>query len=340
MFAGGRASYDRTPAPKMLGRKTTIEAIDKDRVREYLKRAVEERNLPIDLNLSVKENLDKLQALFYEYDTPIPTVAAILLFGEEPQRIIPQNTLRCARFQGTTKTSFIDMKDFSGTLPQMIDDAERFVRKNTRIAAKIVDFKRQEVTEYPYKAIREAISNAVAHRDYLITGDDIRVSIFDDRIEVQSPGGLPGPLTLENLDKVHFLRNPLIAQLLFNIRYIEKWNTGINNMRRWMREHGLEEPVFENNRAFFQVTFHGPKDKILDLIPEEGVIDLRELGLNDRQIEALRLMVNQGKEMTNKIYREMFNVSQRTALYDMNHLIKKELVRPVGRGRSRSYKAT
>jgi predicted HTH transcriptional regulator len=80
---------------------------------------------------------------------------------------------------------------------------------------------------------------------------------------------------------------------LYNIFYIEKWGTGIARMRRLMREHGLAEPHLEDLDDFFAVTFYGPGDDILDLIPEAGVTDLRALGLNERQIEALRLMVNE-----------------------------------------------
>ena len=100
------------------------------------------------------------------------------------------------------------------------------------------------------------------------------------------------------------MRNRLIAELLFNIRYIERWNTGILRMRRWMKEHGLPEPVFEEIGQTFRVTFYGPGDRILDLIPEEGVTDLRALGLNERQIEALRLTVNKGQELNNADYRQ------------------------------------
>jgi predicted HTH transcriptional regulator len=87
-----------------------------------------------------------------------------------------------------------------GTLPEMIDAAEQFIRRNTRLAAKIVNFRRREVTEYLFVAIREAICNAVCHRDYRIEGAAIRISIFDDRIEVNSPGGLPAGVTLANIE--------------------------------------------------------------------------------------------------------------------------------------------
>jgi len=136
------------------------------------------------------------------------------------------------------------------------------------------------------------------------------------------------------------LRNKLIAELLFNIRYIERWNTGILRMRRWMREHGLPEPVFQEVGQTFKVTFQGPGDHILDLIPEEGVTDLRTLGLNERQIEALRLMVNERQKLTNRQYREMFGITDRTALRDFTGLIAVGYAQRVGEGPSAYYIAT
>ena len=111
-------------------------------------------------------------------------------------------------------------------------------------------------------------------------------------------------------------------------------------MRRWMREHGLAETVFEEIGHTFRVTFHGPGDRILDLIPEEGVTDLRALGLNERQIEALRLMVNEGKELTNRWYRETFGITDRTALRDLSGLIAAGQAQRVGKGRNVRYIAT
>jgi len=110
-------------------------------------------------------------------------------------------------------------------------------------------------------------------------------------------------------------------------------------MRRWMREHGLAEPVFEEIGHTFRVTFHGPGDRILDLIPEEGVTDLRALGLNERQIEALRLMVNEGQEITNSLYQKLFGVSRRTATRDLAKLVETGWVRQTGTGKGTRYMA-
>ncbi len=107
-----------------------------------------------------------------------------------------------------------------------------------------------------------------------------------------------------------------------------------------MREHGLAEPVFEDLGNFFAVTFYGPGERILDLIPEEGVVDLRELGLNERQIEALRLMVNEGQELTNTVYQRLFEVSRRTAVRDLKGLVGTGWVHQEGTRRGTRYVAS
>lgn len=317
----------------------TLDDLDPSRVDWYLRRAVHERGIPVDASLPLEQNLIHLGAVIRDGERLVPRVAGLLLFGRTPQQFVPQGKVRLARFQGTSPLNFIDRLDCASTLPDMIDEAERFVRRNTRVAAKITGFQRREVTEYPYPAIREAIANAVAHRDYWRRDVEVRVSIFADRIEVQSPGRLPAPLTLDTLGEEYALRNHLIAELLFNVRYIERWNTGILRMRRWMKEHGLPEPVFEEIGHIFRVTFLGPGDDILDLIPEEGVTDLRELGLNERQIETLRLMVNERQTFTNRDYRQQFDVSVATATRELGKLVNVGQAARVGQGRSSRYLA-
>lgn len=318
----------------------TLDDVDEAKVRWYLQRAAQERNIPVDLTLPLVENLKRLGVVTGRDGRPVLTVAAILLFGRRPQSFVSHSLVRLACFHGTTPLHFIDRLDCVGTLPEMIDEAERFVKRNTRIAAKITGFERREITEYPYPAIREGIANAVAHRDYDRTDVEVRVSLFADRIEVQSPGRLPAPLTLDTLGEEYALRNKLIAELLFNIRYIERWNTGILRMRRWMREHGLPETVFQQVGQTFKVTFQGPGDHILDLIPEEGVTDLRASGLNERQIEALRLMVNEGQTMTARRYVQLFNVNRRTAQRDLGELVAKSQAKRIGQGAAIAYRGT
>lgn len=266
-----------------------------------------------------------------------PTFGGMLFFGREPQAWLPQSQIRVARFQGTTTTSFIDRADLQGTVPEMIEAAEQFIRRNTRTAAKVVGLRRREVAEYPIEALREALCNAVCHRDYQLAGAEIRVMIFSDRIEINSPGGLPQGVNLANLERAHVLRNPVLANFLYESFYIEKWGTGIARMKSLMSAHGLSEPKFEDLGDFFAVTFYGPGERILELIPHEGVTDLKAMGLNERQAEALGKMINDGHEFTNTSYRELFNVSKNTATRDLQALLETGWVKTTGVGKGTRY---
>ena len=334
LLLGRRASeYDRQPAER-----ATWQDIDEDRVRWYLSRRAEKRGLEVP-STPLPNLLTGLGALVDRDGQLVPTRAGILFFGRDPQTFLPHSEVRIARFQGTTMMHFVDRADLQGTLPEVIDEAERFIRRNTRLAAKVVGFRRREVTEYPYEAVREAICNAVCHRDYTMTGSAVRVMIFDDRIEVNSPGGLPPGVTIQNIERKHVLRNTLLVNFLYDIFYIEKWGAGITKMRRLMREHGLKEPLLEDLGSFFAVTFYGPGDRILDLIPEEGVTDLRALGLNERQIEALALMVNEGARLTSGEYQSRFGVARNTASRDLAGLVKTGWVLKEGAGKGTRYRA-
>ena len=181
--------------------------------------------------------------------------------------------------------------------------------------------------------VREAIANAVAHRDYDREDVEVRVSIFADRFEVQSPGRLPAPLTLETLGEGYALRNRVIAKLLFNIRYIERWNTGILRMRQLMRQHGLPEPIYQEiGRAQGRLSGAGRPHPRSD--PRSGRHRSPHVRVNERQVQALALMVNEGREMSDREYREMFDVTYITAFHDLAALIKTGQVRMIGSGRA------
>ena len=322
----------------------SLDDIDPGRVRRFLETAARRGRIPdLSSDLSLVEALRRLKVLRVVGDHLEPTMAAVLLFAREPQRFVPQSVVGLARFPGTTRgtTQIVDRADVEGDLAEIIEQAEAFVRRNTRITSKIYHAQRLEITEYPFPAIREAIANAVIHRDYWQTGSRVQVAVYADRVEVESPGGLLPPITVETLGHTPPVwRNPDLAGLLYRLGYIEQFGTGIERMRGDMRAHGLPEPCFEARPGWFRVTFPGPGERILDLIPEEGVTDLRALGLNERQIEALSLMVNQGLEFTNQRYREHFGVTSKTAARDLGGLVEVGQIRRFGRGRGVRYVAT
>jgi ATP-dependent DNA helicase RecG len=290
--------------------------IDKELVIEFLKRAKYERSLDIEPNIEIEEALMRLKLLRGKKLIN----AGILVFGKAPQDIFLQAETRCARFKGTDTTSFIDMKIFKGSVWSQVDDAESFVLKHINLSAWVEPGKieRQERWEYPPEAIREAITNAVVHRDYLSSAT-VQVRIFDDRIEVWNPGLLPERLTIEDLKREHesIPRNRTLARLFFFIKYIEEWGTGTNRIINQCKAFGLPEPIFEERAGSFVVTIRK--------FPSFE-------GLNERQIKAISYIKKEGN-ITNKKYQEINNVSKRTASYELSELVERGILRRKGEGR-------
>jgi predicted HTH transcriptional regulator len=337
-----KGKLNKTPFDQAICRDAGYEDLDEEEVRGFLEnRAVK---LKVDVpKISVRDVLLKTIKVLKEDNGELkPTHAGLLFFGKNPPEYIPQSEIRIARFKGSTRTEFFDSKEIKAPIYKMLDEVELFFRRNTRLASKIVEFKSVEIPEYPYEAIREAVINAIAHRDYTYRYSPIMFSIFDDRIEISSPGGLLPGLDIKKLEGHHATRNKIICYIFHETKDMEKFGTGIGKMKRLMKEHGLSEPEFSEEGNFFIVKFHGPGDKILDLvpsIPKERQIDLRELGLNSRQIEALKLMVNEKERMTTKKYCQKFKISRNTAYLDLSELLKKNMILVKGQGRSLYYVA-
>ena len=181
--------------------------------------------------------------------------AGVLFFAKNVRYFFNQAYITCLLAMGTDKAHVLDRKDFDGGTVADIEDAMRFIERNTRTAWRIEGLRRENIPEYPMKALREAITNAVMHRDWFVEGANVFVELYTDRIEVISPGGLPKGMTLADLGRKSIRRNALIADLLHRIEFIEKAGTGIRRIRDEVREQGCPEPVFENN-GFFTVLFH------------------------------------------------------------------------------------
>lgn len=332
----------KMPFDQLICRETEYSDIDEKEVKTFLKsRAVK---LKVEIpKISIRKFLIRTLKIVKEKDGELkPTNTALLFFGKNPQEYIPQSEVRIARFKGTTRIEFIDSNEITGPIYKILDEIEAFFKRNTRLANKIVEFKRVDIPEYPFEAIREAVVNAIAHRDYTRRGAPIKISIFDDRVEVDNPGGLLPGLNIRNLEGVHETRNDKICSIFHETKDMERYGTGIIKMKNLMKEHGLKPPVLSQPGNFFKVTFYGPGDKILDLvpsIPKERQVDLKELGLNDRQIEVLKLMVNKKQNITVQKYVDMFNISDKTAKRDIKKLVEVEMIEKVGFKKGAYFKA-
>lgn len=296
--------------------------IDEEKVIRFLEKARFERRLDITPNISVREALERLNLI----KNNKLTNAAILLFGKNPQKFFLQAETRCARFKGTKPLEFIDMKVFGGNIIDQREDSLEFVKEHIKLHAKIVGTERVETWEYPIAAIREAITNAVCHRDYRIASN-VQVRIFDDRVEVWGVGPLPEPLTPEDLKGKHksILRNPLIGKCFFLIKYIEEWGTGTNRIIEWCLKHGLPEPVFEEIAGSLVVTLRKYR------ISGEELEKFSER--QRRAVEYLKVH----KEMSRSGYVKLTGCSERTALRDLDELTKSGVVIRKGKGKKTRY---
>ena len=180
--------------------------------------------------------------------------AGVLFFARNVRHFFPQAYITCLLAKGKDKVHILDRKDFDGGLVADIENALRFIERNTRTAYRIEGLKRQNIPEYPMKALREAITNAVMHRDWFFDGANVFVEIYTDRIEVSSPGSLPKGLTLADLGRKSVRRNALVSDLLHRIDFVEKAGTGIRRIRDEARAQDCPEPQFEAN-SFVTVTF-------------------------------------------------------------------------------------
>ncbi len=309
---------------EQICREAGLKEIDGEKVKWFLGKARKRRNLEIEFD-SIEEALKKLNLI---KDNKL-TNACVLLFAKNPQQFFIQNEVKCARFKGTTTKEFIDMNEFSSSVYGQVDNAEKFVLKNIKKSAWIEPGKieRQEKWEFPAGAIREAITNAVVHRDYQ-SSSKVQVRIFDDRIEVWNPGTLPEGWSVETLKQKHESKpfNPLLARMFFLIKYIEEWGRGTTDMIRDCLDYGLPEPEFKDSGTSIIVTFRKAK------LTEEM---MEKLGLNTRQRGVLRYL--EENNITRPEYEREYNVSKRTANRELSKLVELGLIKKKGKGPSVHY---
>jgi ATP-dependent DNA helicase RecG len=288
------------------------------------------------LDLSDEELLRNLGCVVEDEGQFLPTNAGVLLFSEDPYRCLRQNEITCAQFKGTDMLRTIDRKDLRGALPDLVMAAEQFLYRHIRIGHEVIGFEGIDYWEYPREAMREALINAVIHRDYSIVGGRIRIFLFDDRIEFYSPGDLLPGVTVEKMQRLESqskLRNPVIVEVFRDLGgFIEKMGTGIQRMARAMEEHGLPRPRFEELGSEFRVTLVGPGDRFM----EKVAVPEWMRGLNERQVKAMEYVARQGR-ITNKEYQTLFGVARGTALIDLNDLVTKGLLAARGAGRGKYY---
>ena len=235
--------------------------------------------------------------------------AGVLFFAKNVRQFFPDAYITCLMGQGTDKVHILDRSDLEGGVVADIENAMAFIDRNTRTKYRIEGLQRENIKEYPMKALREAVTNAVMHRDWYFTGSNVFVEVYVDRIEVISPGKLPPGVTLSNIGRTSRRRNPLIADLLHRIDFIEKAGTGIRRIREEAKEMDCPEPEFEADH-FITITFHpnpevrtnAPTDQVTDQVdPETDQVSPKTDQVTDQEAPQTDQVTDQVSPQTDQV---------------------------------------
>ena len=270
----------------------------------------------------LKNVLSTIRAGEYENGKFRLNTAGALFFAKDISKFNISHQVKMVRFFDDEGINTFEKAEYNLSFLKLLKEAELFFNKTLTNVSQIKGFKREIIQDYPFEAIREALVNALAHRNYTIATAPITFYIYNDRIEIKSPGRLVYPLTISGLEKdgpIH--RNEAICNIFSKTRYMEHVGDGIKRMKDAMRAHGLDEPEFTESGEFFKVTFRANDEHI---------------GLNDRQKEFLR--GSDKSEITIKEYMAMFGIVRNTATKDLNELTDKRMLEKIKIGKQIIYK--
>jgi ATP-dependent DNA helicase RecG len=328
MLTRGQMNFERT-----IVSDARVDDLDWSKAEQYV------QTVPGLSSESVEEALIKRGCLIRDDGGDLhPTRAGLLLFGHDPTAYVPSAEIIVVRYAGLQMSDTFVREDIRGPLPSQIRRAEAFVVGNIERSFRLDGLARSERLAFPLDAIREVIVNAVAHRAYDVDGDAIRVFIFVDRIECHSPGRLPGHVTVDNILTERFSRNGAIVQVLADMGFIERLGYGIKRIVRRMAEEGLPSPQFEETAAGFRVTlFSGPLHGLARQPAPDAIRNWLAQGLNERQIKAMNLVLDNGR-ITNRDYSELCpEVSNETLRRDLADLVDRDLLLRIGEKRATYY---
>lgn len=241
------------------------------------------------------------------------TYGGLLLFSDNKTKWLPDAIIKCVCFASTSRKSIIDKREIKINLIDSVDEVILFIQRNTRVFAEIGLVRRVDIPEYPVEAVREAVINAVVHADYSIQGSSVQVSIYTDRIEIISQGGLPLGQTMNSaLSGISKMRNPVIGRIFREIGMIETLGMGMLSIIQSYEDSPAKPPKFEEIDHFFKVTLYARP--VLDFEDEPWMNAMQEVLLTANEVS------------TNKMAK-IWGVSDRTARTRLNKMLKRGLIK-------------
>ena len=312
--------WDGVPVPKVSVKDLKQETFEFFRKRAFKSQRIDEDSLT-DSNEHLIENLQLKEGEYL-------IRAAILLFHSNPEKFVTGAYIKIGYFQSDDDLKFQD--EIHGNLFEQIEKTmDLLFTKYIKAEISYEGINRVEKFEYPKEAVREALMNAIAHKDYS-GGVPIQISVYSDKVIFWNEGQLPDNWTVKILLEKHASRpyNPDIANALFRSGYIESWGRGTIKIIKECKQAGIPEPVFSYDSSDISVEFRK------DIYNEKY---LQSLDLNERQVTAVLYVKEKGR-ITNKEYQDINNISDRSASRDLENLIARGIFKRIGDKRGAYYK--
>jgi ATP-dependent DNA helicase RecG len=287
-----------------------------------------------------EQKLESLGVLVSYAGRRVLSYGGVILFGTDTarQRYFPDARVSCARFRGKDKAEFIDRMDIGGSVLDAVEQVPKFIRRNTRLAAKIETMRRRDIPEYPEVAIREVLVNAIAHADYSLTGMRILVAIYADRMEIQNPGMFPFGMTMEEFKAgVSKIRNRVIARVFRELGLIEEWGSGYKRVMEACRTDNYPEPTWRELGVALRVLFYPHPEVLEHSVARVPVSVPVSVPVNDRQEWFLEQLAAARQARAADLAAH-WEVSEKTAKRDIAYLKKHGLVEFVGSPKKGFYR--
>lgn len=281
------------------------------------------------------EKLKNLKLVRQDQGHLFPTQGLLILLGK-----FPHIMTKCARFKGTDMSLFLDRKEYAGDLFSQLEQAEAFIKNHINLRGEIKGLQRTDTYELPEAALREALTNALIHRDYTNQGRDIKVGIYDDIVNIVSPGGFPSTLTADGLREGRSeIRNRVIARVFKELGYIEQWGTGLQRIKKTCLDHGLQEPRIREISDSIDIEFQRPRVSGISEVPDTA--GYRRIPPNTNEQESVILkQLDQNGMITAAQVMHLLSVKERRAREILKQLSEKHLLEKRGSARSTYYTKT
>ncbi len=278
----------------------------------------------------------------------VPSIGGVLVLGRQPQVVVPEAVVQCVRHRRVrVGTDVLDRREVFGTIPQQLDQVISFVERNSALFTSIVGLKRADLPQFPLVAVRELVMNALMHRSYTLGGAVINVTVFADRLEVISPGGLLPGVSISTPGS-HRSRNQVTAHLLMWLGLVERFGFGLDLIRQAMEDARLPAPEFDMSSDLFKVTLYSHTRESASTVAREQqaggssapivAVPVAWEGLDYKQIDLLTMFTRASEgSISIAAYIERYGVKSAQANRDLTEMMDRGLLRREGQARATRY---